>query len=227
MLVLANAVLIIGLLDTWTRNEAAPVWFHQNVAFTTGRGHWGVCRSQVVLSLSVGLPWGRLDSWLETKTTGLQDVPIFYPSLEVASHTSTGTRLPLSANSSPARSNFDGASACHLHELGRALAVGQNQWYHFGVGAPPILVYFSGDWDVHWGYGILTHGHLGLHLSRVGLMHRGKSTWADDEVACFRVTMRLHSGVILTLSTQATHKFKNSSPQKDSHMRNVNAFLTW
>ena len=24
---------------------------------------------------------------------------------------------------------------------------------HFGVGAPPILVYFSGDWDVHWGYG--------------------------------------------------------------------------
>ena len=29
------------------------------------------------------------------------------------------------------------------------MAVGQNQWYHFGVGAPPILVYFSGDWDVH------------------------------------------------------------------------------
>ena len=29
------------------------------------------------------------------------------------------------------------------------LAVGQNQLYHFGVGAPPILVYFSGDWDVH------------------------------------------------------------------------------
>ena len=23
------------------------------------------------------------------------------------------------------------------------MAVGQNQWYHFGVGAPPILVYFS------------------------------------------------------------------------------------
>ena len=23
----------------------------------------------------------------------------------------------------------------------------------FGVGAPLILVYFSGDWDVHWGYG--------------------------------------------------------------------------
>ena len=32
------------------------------------------------------------------------------------------------------------------------MAVGQNQWYHFGVGAPPILGYLSGDWDVHWGY---------------------------------------------------------------------------
>ena len=40
------------------------------------------------------------------------------------------------------------------------MAVGQNQWYHFGVGAPPILVYFSGDWDVHWGYGILTHNQM-------------------------------------------------------------------
>ena len=39
-------------------------------------------------------------------------------------------------------------------------AMVQNQWYHFGVGAPPILVYLSGDWDVHWGYGVLTHGHL-------------------------------------------------------------------
>ena len=32
------------------------------------------------------------------------------------------------------------------------MAVDQNQWYHFGVGAPPILLYFSGDWDVHWQY---------------------------------------------------------------------------
>ena len=37
------------------------------------------------------------------------------------------------------------------------MAVGQHQWYHVGVGAPLILVYFSGDWDVHWGYGVLTH----------------------------------------------------------------------
>ena len=33
---------------------------------------------------------------------------------------------------------------------------------HLGVGAPPILVYFSGDWDVHWGYALLTHGHIRL-----------------------------------------------------------------
>ena len=31
---------------------------------------------------------------------------------------------------------------------------------HFGPGAPPSLVYFSGDWDVHCGYGRLTHGHV-------------------------------------------------------------------
>ena len=40
------------------------------------------------------------------------------------------------------------------------MAVGQNQWYHFGVGALLILVYFSWDWDVHRWYGILTHGHI-------------------------------------------------------------------
>ena len=45
----------------------------------------------------------------------------------------------------------------HTHPI---VAVGQNQWRRFGVGAPPILVYFSGVWDVHWRYGILTHGHV-------------------------------------------------------------------
>ena len=42
--------------------------------------------------------------------------------------------------------------------------MGQNHWYHFQVGAPPILVYSSGDWDVHWGYGFLTHGHIPVRL---------------------------------------------------------------
>ena len=41
--------------------------------------------------------------------------------------------------------------------------LGQNQWYHFGVGAPPILVYL----DVHWGCGLLTHGHMFAIVSKV------------------------------------------------------------
>ena len=56
---------------------------------------------------------------------------------------------------------------CLTDFLRSQMAVGQHQWYHFGVGAPAILVYFSGDWDVHWGYGVLTHSQIapGLHHS--------------------------------------------------------------
>ena len=42
------------------------------------------------------------------------------------------------------------------------MAVGQNQGYHFGVGAPPISepILVVG-WDVHWGVtGIVTHGDI-------------------------------------------------------------------
>ena len=51
-------------------------------------------------------------------------------------------------------SNLAPASAPLRFKAGAAqyVAVGQNQWYHFGVGAPLILVNFGGDWDVHWGY---------------------------------------------------------------------------
>ena len=33
---------------------------------------------------------------------------------------------------------------------------------HFGVGefTTHFRTYLREDWDVHWGYGILTHGHL-------------------------------------------------------------------
>ena len=34
-----------------------------------------------------------------------------------------------------------------------------------------MLVYFSGHWDVHWGYGVLTHGHIDVG-SRNGLDFR-------------------------------------------------------
>ena len=47
-------------------------------------------------------------------------------------------------------------------KCGVVVAVGQTVLgSHFGAfGAPPILepILNSGDWDVHWGYGILTHG---------------------------------------------------------------------
>ena len=39
-------------------------------------------------------------------------------------------------------------SKCPSKCLPQNVAVGQSQWYHFGVGAPPIVVYFSGDWDL-------------------------------------------------------------------------------
>ena len=35
---------------------------------------------------------------------------------------------------------------------------------NLGIGefSTHFRTYFSGDWDVHWGYGILTHGHVWL-----------------------------------------------------------------
>ena len=37
-------------------------------------------------------------------------------------------------------------------------------WYHFGRGelTTHVGLYFSGDWDVHWGYGVLTQGLLAV-----------------------------------------------------------------
>ena len=57
------------------------------------------------------------------------------------------------------------------------VAVGQNQWYQFGVGAPPILVDFSWDWDVHWGYDLdfdpwPSGGHLATTIIPVGGLGR-------------------------------------------------------
>ena len=42
---------------------------------------------------------------------------------------------------------------------------------HFGVGEfTTFRTYFSGDWDVRWRYGILTHGQMGMGLK---LKHQG------------------------------------------------------
>ena len=47
------------------------------------------------------------------------------------------------------------------------MAVGPNQWCHFGVGefTTHFRTYFSGNWDVHWGYGIWTHGQMLSNIS--------------------------------------------------------------
>ena len=57
----------------------------------------------------------------------------------------------------------------------------------FGCGSKPMVpfwgrctthfkTYFSGDWDVHWGYGSLTHGHL-RECAQQGSSH-WRCTWA-------------------------------------------------
>ena len=67
-------------------------------------------------------------------------------------------------------------------------------WNHVGVGAPPILVCFSGDWDVHWGYGILTHGHIAraaCHLlvfaERFNYGHLASMRPSADSLQCYAV----------------------------------------
>ena len=94
-----------------------------------------------------------------------------------------------------------------VHEV----AVGQNQWYHFGVGAPPILVYFSGDWDVHWGLtGLLTHGEVCLCSFGIGqagreqfnrMSMRGILATALASLSCFTgIAKLICSRMLRTLS---------------------------
>ena len=101
------------------------------------------------------------------------------------------------------------------------MAVGQNQWYHFGVRAPPVLVYFSGDWDVHWGVRdfdpwpylfdvcSLFVGFICFVVPPVGLkgtlslldafsrgrMRRWRVHFADEATVCFQVDS--HCGVFV------------------------------
>ena len=74
---------------------------------------------------------------------------------------------------------------CRLR-LPSDMAVGQNQWYHFGVGA---VVYVSGDWDVHWQYGILSHGHIGSSLDGIWWPHPLHET---SEIASNPRTTAMH-----------------------------------
>ena len=74
------------------------------------------------------------------------------------------------------------------------MAVGQNQWYHFGVGAPPLVVYFSGDWDVHWGVtGILNSPWPYRGESSVPIGWPGPSpwpAWGQSDLRCLLASLR-------------------------------------
>ena len=48
------------------------------------------------------------------------------------------------------------------------MAMVQNQWYHVGIGAPPILVYLVGIGMFTGGTGFLTHGHIVFRASPFG-----------------------------------------------------------
>ena len=72
------------------------------------------------------------------------------------------------------------------------MAMGQHQWYHFGVGAPPMLVYLSGDFGMFTGgtIWILTHGQIGSVTRRpnaVAVPRMVRQTFADaEEESCFK-----------------------------------------
>ena len=55
--------------------------------------------------------------------------------------------------------------------------------------ASPILVYFSGDWNVHWGYGLLTHGHMAESRGRAVALRNLR--WRRDSAGVFVHPRRL------------------------------------
>ena len=79
-----------------------------------------------------------------------------------------GTSPGASSPASPARPlSAAGSRGGAVNHIGLAwpcsqMAVGQNQWDPILVGrcTTHFRTYFSGDWDVHWGYGLLTHGQM-------------------------------------------------------------------
>ena len=59
------------------------------------------------------------------------------------SHCSSPRNASLSSQQVSADSEYDGPLR-HMKSPATEVAMVQNQWYHFGISAPPILVYFSG-----------------------------------------------------------------------------------
>ena len=113
--------------------------FHHGlfVFFWVGVGDGGGSGSEVIISYSGHL---RGESTTEAPANPDRQIGLSFPS-----------RSP---RPTALRSDAMALNILALH------GCGSNQWYHFGVGAPPILVYFSRDSDVHWGYGVSTQVHI-------------------------------------------------------------------
>ena len=60
-----------------------------------------------------------------------------------------------------------------LISLGTHVAVGQNQWDSMLGYTTHLRTYFSGYWDVHWGCGLLTLGHVSAWSSVPTRTRRG------------------------------------------------------
>ena len=58
----------------------------------------------------------------------------------------------------------DPADLSGTRPINMAVVVKTVLGYHLGVGkfTTHFRTYFSWSWDVHWGYGIFTHGHIGI-----------------------------------------------------------------
>ena len=92
------------------------------------------------------------------------------------------------------------------------LAVGQNQWYHFEVGAPPILVGILARIGMFTGgtIWVLTHGHIAisglLGASPFNTKTAGRGTFRRVFLARERVVLRAEAlvpAVLALLGTEA------------------------
>ena len=101
------------------------------------------------------MPGVDCDLWLRPATGfGALTAALFFPRQELHAQTA---QVAAARAEAAAMQDWGGGSCDCGATIGTLPPFFTWLW---GVGAPPILVYFSGGWDVHWGYGILTHGHM-------------------------------------------------------------------
>ena len=111
-----------------------------------------------------------------------------------------GFEVPRCSHTWGPMSNFENPSS---RASDSQMAVGQNQWYHFGVGAPPILAYFSGDWDVHW---CLTHGQM-IPSPQNTTLCRVRSANLSSKINTGRISPRQYLRIAQSVSQKGESRF--------------------